>query len=90
MQTRNPMFDDMARAFSGAAGVAQAAGEEMRAVFRSQADRIVAEMDLARRDEIEALKTLAATALERVEQLEKRVAELEGRPAKGKGAVTSS
>ena len=34
-------------------------------------------MDLAGRDEVEALKTLATAALERVEALEARVAELE-------------
>ena len=34
-------------------------------------------MDLAGRDEVEALKALATAALEKVEALEKRVAELE-------------
>jgi BMFP domain-containing protein YqiC len=36
--------------------LAQSAGEEARAAFRAQADRWVAELDLVRRDEIEALK----------------------------------
>lgn len=40
---------------------------------------MVADMDLAERDEVEALKTLARTALEKVEALEARVAELEAR-----------
>ena len=35
--------------------------------------------DLAKREEVEALKTLARTALERAEALEKRVAELEAK-----------
>lgn len=77
MQSRNPFLDDLARAASGAAGVAQAAGEEMRALFRSQADRWAADMELVRRDEVEALKQLAKSAMERAESLEKRVAELE-------------
>ncbi len=81
MQTRNPFIDDFSKMMGGAAGAAQAAGEEFRALIRSQMERFVADMDLAKRDEVEALKSLARTALERVEQLEKRVAELEGGPS---------
>ena len=36
--------------------IAMAAGEEARSAFRAQADRMVAELDLVRRDEFEALK----------------------------------
>ena len=43
------------------------------------AERVVADMDLAKREEVEALKTLARSALERAETLEKRVAELEAK-----------
>lgn len=77
MQARNPIVEDLSRLMSGAASAAQAAGEEVKAIARSQAERFVAEMDLARRDEVEALKLLARAALERVEALESRVAELE-------------
>ena len=81
MQTRNPFMDDFSKMFSGAASAAQAAGEEFRALIRSQMERFVADMDLAKRDEVEALKTLARSALEKVEALETRVAELEHRPS---------
>lgn len=77
MQTRNPVLDDISRLMSGAAGMAQAAGEEVKTVFRSQTERLVADMDLARRDEVEALKALARSALEKVEALEQKVASLE-------------
>jgi len=56
MQTQNPFLDEMARLTNAAMGLAQSAGEEARAAFRAQADRWVAELDLVRRDEIEALK----------------------------------
>ena len=56
MQTQNPVLDEMARLTNAAMGLAQSAGEEARAAFRAQADRWVAELDLVRRDEIEALK----------------------------------
>jgi len=65
----------------GAAGMAQAANDEAKAVFRSIAERMVADADLAKREEVEALKTLARSALERAEALEKRVAELEAKLA---------
>lgn len=79
MQSKNPIFDDMARLMSGAAGAAQAAGEEMRTFFKAQSERVVADMDLARKDEVEALKALARAALERVEALERRIADLENK-----------
>ena len=74
MQSRNAFMDDISRVMQGAAGVAQAANDEAKTLFRSIAERIVADADLAKREEVEALKTLARTALERAEALEKRVA----------------
>jgi BMFP domain-containing protein YqiC len=79
MQTRNPFAEDFSRMMQGAAGMAQAANDEAKALFRSAVERLVADMDLAKREEVEALKTLARTAMERAEALEKRVAELEAK-----------
>lgn len=56
MQTRNPILDELAKLGTGAMGLAQAAGEEAKTVFRAQTDRMAAEMDLVRRDEFDALK----------------------------------
>jgi Uncharacterized protein conserved in bacteria len=56
MQTRNPIMDELAKLGTGAMGLAQAAGEEARTAMRAQADRFVADMDLVRRDEFDALK----------------------------------
>ena len=56
MQTRNPILDEFAKLTTGAMGLAQAAGEEAKTAFRAQTDRMVAEMDLVRRDEFDALK----------------------------------
>ena len=79
MAQGNPLFDDMAKVMTGMMDAAQSAGEEAKTMMRSQGEKFVSEMDLARRDEVEALKTLAQSALERVELLEKRVMELEAR-----------
>jgi BMFP domain-containing protein YqiC len=65
MQTRNPLLDEFAKITTSAMGLAQAAGEEARAAFRAQADRFAAELDLVRRDELDAVKAeLAALRAE--------------------------
>lgn len=56
MQTRNPFLDEFAKLTTGAMGLAQAAGEEAKTALRAQTDRMVADMDLVRRDEFDALK----------------------------------
>ena len=60
MQSQNPLLDELAKAANAAVGIAQAAGEEARAAFRSGADRMAANMDLIRREEFEALKAEVA------------------------------
>ena len=81
MQTRNPILDEFAKLTTGAVGLAQAAGEEAKTAFRAQADRFVADMDLVRKDELEALKAEVAA-------LRKEVASLKATPAAA--AATSS
>ena len=90
MQTRNPVLDDLSRMMQGAAGMAQAANDEAKALFRSMAERIIADMDLAKREEVEALKAVARSAVEKAEALENRVADLEARLSGGesRGAKT--
>ena len=44
MQTQNPILDEIAKLTTAAMGMAQAAGDEAKAAFRSQTDRLVAEM----------------------------------------------
>ena len=77
MANTNPLLDDVAGLMTGAMGAARAAGDEARTAFQSRVRSMIADMDLAERDEVEALKEIAVKALERVEALEKRVAELE-------------
>ncbi len=60
MQTQNPFLDEMAKLTQAAIGVAQAAGEEAKTALRAQSDRWVADLDLIRRDEFEALKAEVA------------------------------
>jgi BMFP domain-containing protein YqiC len=80
MQTRNPLFDEFAKLATGAAGVAQGVGEEARAFWRSQVERIIADMDMVRRDEFDAIKDLAAAARAEVDVLKARLDALESGP----------
>lgn len=77
MATTNPLLDDIAGLMTGALGAARSAGEEAKTAAQARIRALIADMDLAGRDEVEALKALAVSALEKVEALEKRVAELE-------------
>ena len=82
MQTRNPILDEFAKLTTGAMGLAQAAGEEAKTAFRAQTDRLVAEMDLVRRDEFDALKAEIAALRAEVAAL-KAPAKAAKKPATG-------
>ncbi|MAN45711.1 MAG: pyrroline-5-carboxylate reductase [Hyphomonas sp.] len=79
MAATNPLLDDIAGLMTGAMGAARAAGEEAKTAAQARVKAMIADMDLAGRDEVEALKALATAALERVETLEKRLEELEAK-----------
>ena len=69
MHTQNPLMDELAKITTAAMGLAQAAGEEAKAAFRSQTDRLVAEMDLVRREDFDALKAEIAALRAEIEAL---------------------
>ena len=60
MHTKSPLLDEFARLTTGAMGLAQAAGEEAKAAMRAQADKVAVELDLVRKDELEALRAEVA------------------------------
>lgn len=69
MQTQNPFLDEFAKLTTAAMGLAQAAGDEAKTAFRAQAERFVADFDLVRRDELDALKAELAALREEVAAL---------------------
>ena len=82
MQTKNPILDEIAKFTTAAAGVAQAAGEEARTAFRAQADRMVAELDLVRRDDLDALKAEIAVLRAEIDTLKAAKPAPKAKPAK--------
>ena len=82
MQVDNRLLDDLARLASGALGSLAGLKEELDALIRQRLERLLADMELVRREEFDAVKTLAANARAAQEALEVRVAELEEALAK--------
>ena len=80
-QTTNRFFDEVARLMNDAAGVASGVRREFETVVRNQADRILRDLDVVKRDEFEAVKEMARLAREENEALKARLAALEGRLA---------
>lgn len=78
-QTTNRFFDEIARLMNDAAGAAQGVKREVETVMRSQAERILRDLDLVKREEFEAVKDMAAKAREENEALAARIALLEER-----------
>ncbi len=78
-QTSNRFFDEMARLMNDAAGVAQGVRREFDTLFRSQAERILRELDVVQREEFEAVKEMARLAREENEALKARLEALEGK-----------
>lgn len=81
-QTSNRVFDEMARLMNDAAGVAQGVRREFETLFRSQAERILRDLDVVHREEFEAVKEMAQLAREENEALKARIAALEAKGAK--------
>src|SRR6202163_2179580 len=77
VQTTNRFFDEVARLMNDAAGAAQGVRREFETLFRSQAERILRDLDVVQREEFEAVKEMARLAREENEALKLRVATLE-------------
>ena len=77
VQTTNRFFDEAARLMNDAAGVAQGVRREFETLFRTQAERILRDLDVVKREDFEAVKDMARLAREENEALKTRVAALE-------------
>jgi BMFP domain-containing protein YqiC len=85
-QTNNRILDEMARLMNDAAGVAQGVRREFDSVFRSQAERVLRDLDVVQREEFEAVKEMVKLAREENDELKARLQALEARLAGGGGS----
>jgi BMFP domain-containing protein YqiC len=79
VQTTGRLYDEIARLMNDAAGVAQGVRREFDTVLRAQAERILRDLDVVHREELEAVKEMARLAREENEALKARVAALEAK-----------
>ena len=83
MNQSNRIFDDLGRLMNEAAGMADGVRREVETVVRSQAQRFVADMDLVKREDFDALRELVQVQGEEIDALKKELAALK---TKGKKA----
>ncbi|GJM01650.1 MAG: hypothetical protein DHS20C08_01510 [Rhodomicrobium sp.] len=76
-QSQNPLFDELAKLMTNAAGAAQGMSQEVESLFRSQGQKMLNEMDLVSREEFEVVKAMAAKAREENDELKARLEALE-------------
>jgi len=76
-QTSNRFFDEIARLMNDAAGAAQGVKREVETVVRSQAEKILRDLDLVKREEFDAVKDMVKLAREENEALKARIDALE-------------
>jgi BMFP domain-containing protein YqiC len=82
-QTSSRFFDEIARLMNDAAGVASGVRREFDTMVRNQADRVLRELDVVKREEFEAVKEMARLAREENEALKARLAALEAKSGAG-------
>jgi len=89
-QTQNRILDEIGRLFTNAAGAAQGVRTEVETLIRSQAERLIADMDLVGREEFEAVRAMAQLAREENEALKARIETLEAALAAKKAKPSKS
>ena len=83
-QTSNRFFDEMARLMNDAAGAAQGVRREFDTFVRAQAERMLRDLDVVKREEFEAVKEMARLAREENEALKARLDALDAKGRKAK------
>ena len=78
-QTSNRFFDGLGRLMNDAAGAAQGVKREVDTVMRNQAERILRDLDVVKREEFDAVKDMARLAREENEALKGRIVVLEAK-----------
>jgi BMFP domain-containing protein YqiC len=82
MQSENPILDQLAKFMNNAAGAAKGVRDEIGTMIKTQAERIVNDLDLVPREEFEAMKAMALKSRKEVEHLKSRMTQLEARAPK--------
>lgn len=77
MQTKSKPLDDITNLVTNAVGAVKGVGDEVKAMGRAQAERLISDMDLVGREEFEILKEMLLASKADNAALTKKVAALE-------------
>ena len=88
MQTRNRIFDDIAKVANSTAGTIAGLKDELEGLVRARIESFIAELDLVTREDFDIAMAVAVKAREEQEKLEKKVATLEKEVKKLKAPPT--
>ena len=80
-QTTSRLYDEFAKLMNDATGVATGIRREFEAMMRTQAERILRDLDVVQREDFEAVKEMARLAREENEVLKARITALEAKLA---------
>ncbi|MCP1549632.1 MULTISPECIES: accessory factor UbiK family protein [Methylorubrum] len=90
MQGSNRLFDDVARLFTDATGAAQGVRREAETMVKGQIERLIRDMDVATREEVDVLRDLVAALRSQNDALAARVNALEARLGAEAGGAGST
>ena len=76
------IFDELGKLMNNAAGVADGVRREIETAVKSQLERLVADMDLVKREDFDALRELVQVQGEEIDALRKELAALKGTKSK--------
>lgn len=73
----NRLLDDVAKLVTDAAGAAQGVRREVETAVRGQVERLIRDMDVATREEVEVLREMVTALREENKRLANRISALE-------------
>jgi BMFP domain-containing protein YqiC len=89
-QTTGRLYDEFAKLMNDATGVATGMRREFETVLRTQAERVLRDLDVVQREEFEAVKEMARLAREENEVLKARIAALEAKVSASPGPAPAA
>lgn len=75
--TSSKFFDEVAKMMTNAAGAAQGVRKEVDTLVKTQVERVLGDLDVAQREEFDAVQAMAQKAREENEALSNRITALE-------------
>lgn len=84
MTQGSKIFDELGKLMNNAAGVADGVRREVDTMVKAQLERLVADMELVKREDFDALRELVQVQGEEIDALRKELAALQG----GKGKAS--